>query len=424
MNPVEEIVAAVTSDDVRRASACLDQHPELRARLNDALPGLPFEGTLLLAAVSRQNRSMIDLLLQRGADVNQRSHWWAGGFGVLDSDHELTDFLIERGATLDIHAAARRGKLDAVRTLLDRDSSLAQARGGDGQTPLHVAANVEIATLLLERGARIDARDVDHESTAAQYAIRERQDVVRYLVASGCATDVLMAAALGDSELLRRHLDANPASIATTVSPRWFPMSTPRAGGTIYIWTLGGNKSAHTIAREFGHENIFQLLMDRSSPLLALTAACEVADEKLVTSILETHPMAAQAMNAGDQRKIVDAAETNSTEAVRLMLHAGWPVDARGKHGATPLHFAAWHGNVVMAKHVLEYRPPLEVLDHDFSMTALGWALHGSLHGSNRDRGDYGGTVEALLDAGATLPPNSDGREMSQEIRAALDRRA
>jgi len=105
-------------------------------------------------------------------------------------------------------------------------------------------------------------------------------------------------------------------------------------------------------------------------------------------------------------------------------LHAGWPVDARGKHGATPLHFAAWHGNVVMAKHVLEYRPPLEALDHDFSMTALGWALHGSLHGSNRDRGDYGGTVEALLDAGATLPPNSDGREMSQEIRAALDRRA
>src|SRR5689334_11802454 len=188
MNPVEEIVAAVTSDDVRRASACLDQHPELRARLNDALPGLPFEGTLLLAAVSRQNRSMIDLLLHRGADVNQRSHWWAGGFGVLDSDHELTDFLIERGATLDIHAAARRGLIDVVRTLLNADPSLAGARGGDGQTAVHVAANVEVARLLLERGAEIDARDVDHESTAAQYAIRDRQDVVRYLVDSGCST--------------------------------------------------------------------------------------------------------------------------------------------------------------------------------------------------------------------------------------------
>jgi ankyrin repeat protein len=423
MNPVEEIVAAVTSDDVRRASACLDQHPELRGRLNDALPGLPFDGTLLLAAVSRQNRSMIELLLQRGADVNQRSHWWAGGFGVLDSDHELTDFLIERGATLDIHAAARRGMIDVVRTLLDRDSSLARARGGDGQTPLHVAANVEVAKLLLGRGAEIDARDVDHESTAAQYAIRERQDVVRYLVACGCATDVLMVAALGDSALVSRHLDANPASIATTVSPRWFPMTNPRAGGTIYIWTLGGNKSAHAIAREFGHDDVFQLLMDRSSPRLALAAACEVADEKLVGSILATHPTAAQSMNADEQRKVVDAAESNNTETVRLMLKAGWLTSARGKHRATPLHFAAWHGNLEMARHILEHNPPLEALDHDFTMTPMGWAFHGSVHGWNRTRGNYGGTVEALLAAGADVPAPLRTSEMSSTVRAVLDRR-
>ena len=422
MNPVEEIVAAVSSDDVQRASVCLDQHPELRTRLNDALPGLPFDGTLLLAAVSRQNRSMIDLLLERGADVNQRSHWWAGGFGVLDSDHDLTDFLIERGATLDIHAAARRGMTDTVRTLLDRNSSLARARGGDGQTPLHVAANVEVARLLLERGAEIDARDVDHESTPAQYAIRDRQDVVRDLVGRGCRTDVLMAAALGDAGLVRSALDANPASIATTVSPRWFPMSNPRAGGTIYIWTLGGHKSAHVIAREFGHEDTFQLLMDRSSPKLALAAACEVADEKLATSILENHPTAAQPTNAEEHRKIVDAAENNRTETVRLMLNAGWPVDARGKHGATPLHFAAWHGNVVMARHILDHRPPLEALDHDFTMTPMGWAFHGSVHGWNCARGDYGGTVEALIAAGATVP-EAKMREMSSAVRAVIDRR-
>jgi ankyrin repeat protein len=423
MDPVEEIVAAVTSDDVPRASACLDQHPELVGRLNDALPGLPFDGTLLLAAVSRQNRSMIDLLLHRGADVNQRSHWWAGGFGVLDSDHELTDFLIERGATLDIHAAARRGLIDVVRTLLDGDSSLARARGGDGQTPLHVAATVDVARLLLERGAEIDARDVDHESTAAQYAIRERQDVVHYLVVSGCSTDLLMAAALGDASLVRDKLDANPASIAMTVSPRWFPMRNPRAGGTIYIWTLGANKSAHAIAREFGHEEIFQLLMERSSPRLALAAACEVADEKLMASILEHHPAAAQSMNAEEQRKIVDAAENNNTETVRLMLIAGWPVSARGQHGATPLHFAAWHGNPVMTRGILERNPPLEVLDHDFTMTPLGWALHGSVHGWNRARGNYGGTVEMLLAAGARVPPESSTNEMSSEVRAVLDRK-
>lgn len=424
MDPAHEIVAAVKAGDVPRAATCLDHHPELTTRLNDALPGLPFDGTLLLAAVSRQNRPMIDLLLERGADINQRSHWWAGGFGVLDSDHELTDFLVERGATMDIHAAARRGRADVIKAWFERDPTLARARGGDGQTPLHVAATVEIARLLLDAGADIEARDVDHESTAAQYAIRERQDVVRFLVGHGCTTDVLMAAALGDSDLVRRHLDANPASIATTVSPRWFPMNNPRAGGTIYIWTLGGNKSVHAIAREFGHEDTFRFLMDRSSPELALAAACEVGDEQLVSVVLERHPDAASAMSADARRKIVDAAENNHTETVHLMLRAGWPVNARGKHGATPLHFAAWHGNIEMAREILRHRPPIDAEDDDFRMSPVGWAFHGSVHGWNCIRGDYGGTVEALLDSGAKLPAGLDAREMSQAIQEALTRRA
>ena len=138
-NPVEVLVAAVTADDVPTVAQCLARHPELRSRLNDPLPGLSFDGTVLLAAVSRRNTQMIDLLLANGADINQRSHWWAGGFGVLDSDHDLTEFLVERGATLDIHAAARRGRVDVVREWLDRDPSLARARGGDGQTPHQVA---------------------------------------------------------------------------------------------------------------------------------------------------------------------------------------------------------------------------------------------------------------------------------------------
>ena len=39
----------------------------------------------LIAAVHRENREMIDALLGAGANINARSRWWAGGFGVLDS---------------------------------------------------------------------------------------------------------------------------------------------------------------------------------------------------------------------------------------------------------------------------------------------------------------------------------------------------
>jgi len=410
VDPAETLVSAINSDNVAVATECLTTHPDLRSRLDDPLPGLPFAGTPLLAAVWRGSKPMIELLLAHGANINQRSHWWAGGFGVLDADHGLADFLIERGARIDIHAASRLGKTDEVRRQLAQDPACVHARGGDGQTPLHVAANAEIAAILVDGGADIDARDVDHESTPAQYAIRERQDVARYLVARGCKTDLLMASALGDLSLVRKHLDANPLSIEVTVSAENFPMSNPRAGGTIYIWTLGGSKGAHAIAREFGHEAVFQLLIERSPDELAIAAACEVGDEELVRTLLNARTLGARPLSEPAVKRMVDAADRNDTKAVRLMLSAGWPVEALGKHGATALHFAAWHGNVDLVR-LLARQPSLETHDRDFDMTPLGWALHGSLHGSHRDRGDYAATVEALLAAGATLP----NREVTQQ---------
>src|SRR5262249_14611430 len=151
---------------------------------------------------------MVDVLLRAGANINARSHWWAGSFGVLDDDHGLAPFLIERGAKVDVHAAARLGMQDRLQELISAQPALVHARGGDGQTPVHFAATVQVAEYLLDQGAEVDALDVDHESTAAQYMVRDRQEVARRLVARGCRTDLLMAAALGDLELVRKHLDA------------------------------------------------------------------------------------------------------------------------------------------------------------------------------------------------------------------------
>jgi len=69
--------------------------------------------------------------------------------------------------------------------MIAADPQAVHARGGDGQTALHRARTVEMAAYLLDHGADIDARDVDHESTPAQYLVRTRQDVVRFLVSRG-----------------------------------------------------------------------------------------------------------------------------------------------------------------------------------------------------------------------------------------------
>ncbi len=145
---------------------------------------------------------------------------------------------------------------DELRAIVSADPSAVHARGGDGQTPLHVASSVGMAQILLDHGADIDARDVDHESTPAQYLVRERPAVVRYLVERRCRTDLLMAAALGDETRVVRHLDAEPAAIRTTVSDIYFPKQDPRSGGSIYNWTLGTGKTAHVIAHESGHAGV------------------------------------------------------------------------------------------------------------------------------------------------------------------------
>src|SRR5688500_7017521 len=99
--------AAVRSNDAGAVARVIEASPHLASRLDEPMPDEAFGATPLLAAVHRDNREMVEVLLRAGADINARSHWWAGSFGVLDHDGGLVDFLIERGATVDAHAAAR-----------------------------------------------------------------------------------------------------------------------------------------------------------------------------------------------------------------------------------------------------------------------------------------------------------------------------
>ena len=394
---VDALKVALAADDADRVRALLHRHPQLKALINE--PGGSFDSP---AIVDVRSREMLDALLEAGADINARSRWWAGGFGLLDSaDPELAAYAIERGAVVDAHAAARLGMLDRLRELVSRDPSMVHAGGGDGQTPLHFARTTEVARHLLECGADIDARDVDHESTPAQHMVKERQDVARYLVSRGCRTDLLMASALGDLDLARRHLEADPCCIRMRVNAEWFPMGDHRAGGTIYQWTLGFHVSAHQAARTFGHDDVLALLLEHTPVEARLIDACWMTDEPAAKAIRREHPGTVETLSEADRREVAHAARNNQSDAVRLFLECGWPVDARGQHHATPLHWAAFHGNAGMTATILRFNPPLEATDADFNGTPLGWATHGAEHGWYRRTGDYAATSALLIGAGA-----------------------
>lgn len=232
---ISTFVKAIRSGDVVSVRSMAAANPAL-VRTTD--PNC-FGATPLIQAVGTLDHAMVDLLLELGADIDQRSDWWAGSFGVLDSaSDELSEHLLKRGATLAPHAAARLGKIDRLRAMLDSDPSIVHARGGDGQTPLHFARTIQIAELLLSRGADIDARDIDHASTPAQWLGDPHPEVAAHLVSRGAAADPFLAVRTGDIALLDKLVRVEPDGIAVRVTRARFPAAPP-AAGHIYIYTVG-----------------------------------------------------------------------------------------------------------------------------------------------------------------------------------------
>src|SRR5262249_24220850 len=152
-DPMELFKKAFEEDDAASFRKLLERHPDLKARINE--PVAAFDAPVITRV---RSRDMLDVLLEAGADLNAKSRWWAGGFGLLHgAEPELAAYAIERGAVVDIHAAARLAIMPKLRELISADPASVNAPGGDGQTPLHFASTIEIAEYLLDHGADIDA---------------------------------------------------------------------------------------------------------------------------------------------------------------------------------------------------------------------------------------------------------------------------
>ena len=65
------------------------------------------------------------------------SEWWASGLHTREVEPQVARMLVERGATLTVHAAAGTGLTDHLARMLDADPSLIDAKGCDACTPLH-----------------------------------------------------------------------------------------------------------------------------------------------------------------------------------------------------------------------------------------------------------------------------------------------
>ncbi|HEY7211417.1 MAG TPA: ankyrin repeat domain-containing protein, partial [Bryobacteraceae bacterium] len=217
---------------------------------------------------------------------------WADGFCTEDIPPAIARFLVAKGASLSVHAAAAFGFIDHLASLVGTDRTLVHAKGGDGCTPLHFARDTATAQFLLDHGADIHARDEDHDSTPAQWRIGKAPEVSRYLLERGATPDIFLAAALGDLDLVRKLVLKDPACVAQRIgrSPDFPPLGYKGRGGTILQWSLAFNSYPHQVALLKGHADVFDFLYENSDPQTRMLVCCVLARRDEAEAIARQHP--------------------------------------------------------------------------------------------------------------------------------------
>ena len=370
--PRAEYIEAVNKGDANRVKSVLADNDELLEFIDD--PWFAFDAPAIVFAASMVNRPLVEVLLDAGASIDAESTWWAGGTSALQHaagsmlgyNRELAEYLIERGATIDAHAAAGLDMYDTLAVLIRENPDVVNAPGCDGMSPLHFAATPRIAELLLAHGADVNLRDRDHYGTAAQWTMRRRPEVCRYLLERGAEADVVLYCVMGDVERARAEFQKNPELLSLRINmraPEGYIIPSPKSpkvnvdqiegvpGGHVYVYQIGPTMPLLEIALQSKQIAIVDLLIDLGYEInlrdwYVLVGQGPKRFDTLVKGFLAKGRdiNASQKHRRGMWTPLHWVAQRGLTNGVACLLANGADPNVTDDKGQTPLHFIAQKG--------------------------------------------------------------------------------
>ncbi|HEY7284068.1 MAG TPA: ankyrin repeat domain-containing protein [Vicinamibacterales bacterium] len=322
-------------------------------------------------AAMRGDRADVQALIKQGADVNTPQgdgvtalHWAA-----RHGDVEMAALLVAArantkaetrfGAYTPLHLAAERGSAPIVKALLAAGAAV-DAKTSTGATPLMLAAgagDAQAVAALIDAGANVNAKENDRWQTPLIFATaNDRLDVVKLLVARGA--DVNAATKLTDLSALSRNGE-NPDGRNLAVKPE----------------------------------------SRRPAPARALVPGVE-----------RQHMFNEQVAWQGGMTPLLYAARQGYTDAARVLLDAGVPVNQlKGGDGASALLVATVNGQFDLASLLLERGANPNLVAENgvaplYATINLMWAPRAGYpqpRAQANQRVDYLDFMRRLLDAGA-----------------------
>ncbi|XP_076193477.1 ankyrin-2 isoform X15 [Aptenodytes patagonicus] len=345
---------------------------------------------------------------------------------LLQNDHNadvqskmMVNRTTESGFT-PLHIAAHYGNVNVATLLLNRGAAV-DFTARNGITPLHVASkrgNTNMVKLLLDRGGQIDAKTRDG-LTPLHCAARSGHDqVVELLLERGApllartknGLSPLHMAAQGDHVECVKHLLQHKAPVDDVTLDYLTALHVAAHCGHYRVTKLLLDKRANPNARALNgftplhiackknRIKVMELLVKYGASIQAITesgltpihVAAFMGHLNIVLLLLQ-NGASPDVTNIRGETALHMAARAGQVEVVRCLLRNGALVDARAREEQTPLHIASRLGKTEIVQLLLQH------MAHPDAATTNGYTpLHISAREGQVD------VASVLLEAGAS----------------------
>ncbi|CAF3495384.1 unnamed protein product [Fusarium graminearum] len=262
-----------------------------------------------------------------------------------------------------LHDAARRGRVNDVKMLLDQGVS--PAAFYDGKSPLHTSTmlgNVEVTRLLCDRRVDIEAKD-EHDRTALILAaLSSKHETLKLLLEKGA-----------DIEAKDKY--DRTALILTALSSRHKTLKLLLEKGADIEAKDEAGRTALILAVEFSSHETLELLLEKGADI--------------------------EAKDKCDNTALIQAALCSRHKTLKLLLEKGADIEAKDEAGRTALILTALCSRHKTLKLLLEKGADIEAKD-EAGRTALILAVRFSSHEILELLLEKGADIEAKDEAGST----------------------